>query len=87
MWRDVRLHGGDVNGSLFPTQHIPSGAAEVDGIRPYVLIRRVSFHVSSSQFAIVLMLIAPGLLSRLVVLRKTDVSCALYASAKRIDHI
>jgi hypothetical protein len=33
----LRMHGVEVNGDLFPTLHIPRGAAESGGVRSYVL--------------------------------------------------
>ncbi|KAF4156840.1 hypothetical protein CNMCM6069_006362 [Aspergillus lentulus] len=91
----LRLHGVDVNGGLFPTLHISSGAAERDHTRSFVLDVEGFFPRESSPpyCAIVPMLIAPGLLSGLVILgrapgfRKTDVRRAFKASVKRVDHI
>lgn len=91
----LRLHGVDVNGGLFPTLHISSGAAERDRTRSFVLDVEGFFSRESSPpyCAIVPMLIAPGLLSGLVILgrapgfRKTDVRRAFKASVKRVDHI
>ncbi|GAQ02990.1 hypothetical protein ALT_0311 [Aspergillus lentulus] len=91
----LRLHGVDVNGGLFPTLHISSGAAERDRTRSFVLDVEGFFSRESSPpyCAIVPMLIAPGLLSGLVILgrapgfRKTDVRRAFKASVKRADHI
>ncbi|KAL4753960.1 hypothetical protein BDW72DRAFT_190654 [Aspergillus terricola var. indicus] len=71
----LRLHGVDVNGSLFPMQHMPNGAAE--GVA-YVL--DVEGFFSRLLSGVVILGRAPGF-------KKTDVRHALQASVKRADHI
>lgn len=91
----LKLHGVDVNGGLFPTLHVAGGAAETDRSRSFVLDVECFFSRKSRPpyCAIVPVLIAPGLLSGLVILgrapgfRKTDVRRAFKASVKTVDYI
>ncbi|KAL4739857.1 hypothetical protein BDV11DRAFT_108120 [Aspergillus similis] len=74
----LRLHGVDVNGGLFPMQHIPDGAAERVGSQSYVL--DVEGFFSRLLSDVVILGRAPGF-------KKTVVRHALQASVKRADHI
>ncbi|KAL4978708.1 hypothetical protein BDW66DRAFT_157933 [Aspergillus desertorum] len=74
----LRLHGVDVNGGLFPMQHISSGAAERVGSQSYIL--DVEGFFSRLLFGVVILGRAPGF-------KQTDVKRALQASVKRADHI
>ncbi|KAL5001779.1 hypothetical protein BDV10DRAFT_158667 [Aspergillus recurvatus] len=74
----LRLHGVDVNGGLFPMQHIPYGAAERAGSHSYVLDTEGFFTRLLS--GVVILGRAPGF-------KKTDVKRALQASVKPADHI
>ncbi|KAL6234527.1 hypothetical protein BDW75DRAFT_162703 [Aspergillus navahoensis] len=74
----LRLHGVDVNGGLFPMQHMPNGAAERVGSRSYVL--DVEGFFSRLLSGVVILGRAPGF-------KKTDVKRALQASVKPADHI
>ncbi|KAL4764220.1 uncharacterized protein BDW70DRAFT_148175 [Aspergillus foveolatus] len=68
----LKLHGVDVNGGLFPMQHIPNGAAERVGSQSYVL--DVEGFFSRLLPGLVILGRAPGF-------KKTDVRHALQASS------